>query len=279
LTIEDPNTIDSELVDTPPLAPLVSAPLCKPKWKRRLPKLFSISALDARGTSLLLPVEIGTTDTSKLYSVEALLDSGVTGSLIDRDFVRSKGMNTRTLSHNIPVFNVNGSPNEAGQISEVVDVVLCYKTHSERMLLAVSGLGKQSLILGYDWLKDHNSRIDWEKGEVEMTHCPLRCEGGRALRKEQTRQKRIELRALRSCCDRPTPLLQEESESEEESPQTHHPSWESGDQLFLTRLLPEPDQVNLQATATTSQRLVERARRSAEAQATATSLPAYVAEF
>jgi len=138
-------------------------------------------------------VEIGTTDTSELYSVKALLDSGATGSLIDRDFVCSKGINTRTLSHNIPVFNVNSSPNEAGQISEVVDVVLRYKTHSERMLLAVSGLGKQSLILGYDWLKDYNPKINWEKGEVEMTRCPLRCEGGRALRKEQTRQKRIEL--------------------------------------------------------------------------------------
>jgi len=125
-------------------------------------------------------VEIRTTDTSELYSIEALLDSGATGSLIDRGFVRSKEMNTRTLSHNIPVFNVDGSPNKAGQISEVVDVVLRYKTHSKRMLLAVSRLGKQSLILGYDWLKDHNPKIDWEKGEVEMTCCPLRCEGGRA---------------------------------------------------------------------------------------------------
>jgi len=77
-----------------------------------------------------------------------------------------------------------------------VDVVLQYKTHSERMLLAVSELGKQSLILGYDWLKDHNPKIDWEKGKVKMTHCPLWCEGGRALQKEQTCQKRTELRAL-----------------------------------------------------------------------------------
>jgi len=61
------------------------------------------------------------------------------------------------------------------------------------MLLAVSGLGKQSLILGYNWLKDHNPKVDWEKGEVEMTHCPLRCEGGCALRKEQIHQKRTEL--------------------------------------------------------------------------------------
>jgi len=187
LTIEDPNRIDSELVDAPPSISLVSAPLRKLKWEKRLPKLFSISALDAQGTSLLLPVEIGTMDMSELHSVKVLLDCRATGSLIDRDFVCSKGMNIWILSHNILVFNVDSSPNEAKQISKVVDVVLRYKTHSERMLLAVSGLGKQSLILGYDWLKDHNPRIDWEKGEVEMTHCPLRYEGGCVLRKEQTR--------------------------------------------------------------------------------------------
>jgi len=74
-----------------------------------------------------------------------------------------------------------------------VDVALCYKTHSERMLLAISRLGKQSLILGYNWLKDHNPKIDWEKRKVEITCCLLRCEGGHALWKEQTCQKRVEL--------------------------------------------------------------------------------------
>jgi len=202
LTIEDPNTIDSELTDALPPIPPVPAPLHKPKWEKRLPKLLSISALDVQGTSLLLPVEIGTTDTSELHSIKALLDCGATRNFINRDFVHSKGMNTWTLLHNILVFNVDGSPNEAEQISEVVDVVLWYKTHSKRMLLAVSGLGKQNLILGYNWFKNHNPKIDWEKGEVKMTHCPLRCEEGRALRKEQTRQKRTELRALRSCSQR-----------------------------------------------------------------------------
>ena len=181
LTIEDPNTIDSELVDTLPLLPLSPALLHKPKWERRLPKLFSISALNAQGTSLLLPVEIRTMDTNKLYSVKALLDSRVTGSFINRDFVHSKGMNTQIFLYNILVFNVDGSPNKAEQISEVINILLYYKTYSERMLLAISGLGKQSLILGYNWLKDHNPKIDWEKGEVEMTCCSLQCKGGCAL--------------------------------------------------------------------------------------------------
>ena len=126
-------------------------------------------------------MEIRITDMSELHSVKALLDCRATRSLINRDFVCLREMNTQTLSCNILVFNVNGSPNEAEQISEVVDIVLRYKTHSERMLLAVFRLGKQSLILGYDWLKDHNPKIDWEKREVEITRYLLQCEGGHAL--------------------------------------------------------------------------------------------------
>jgi len=123
-SLTDTNTIDSELLDTPPSNPLVPALLCKPKWKKRLPKLFSISTLDTQGTSLLLPVEIGTIDTSELHSIKALLDCRATGSFINRYFVCSKEMNTQTLLCNIPVFNIDSSPNEAGQISKVVDIVL-----------------------------------------------------------------------------------------------------------------------------------------------------------
>ena len=92
--LQDPNTIDSKLVDALPPIPLVSALLHKPRWEKRLPKLLSISTLDMQETSLLLPVEIGTTDMSELHSIEALLDCRAIRSLIDRDFVCSKGMNT-----------------------------------------------------------------------------------------------------------------------------------------------------------------------------------------
>jgi len=218
-------------------------------------------------------------DTSELYSVKALLDSGATGSFINRDFICSKGINTQTLSRNILVFNVDGSPNEAGQISKVVDVLLRYKTHSERMLLAVSRLGKQSLILGYNWLKDHNPKVDWEKGEVEMTRCPLRCEGECVLQKKQTHQKRTELRALRSCHDGPASLFQEELKLEETPLQMCSPDWGLGDRLFLTHIFPELTEVDLQATAMTSQCLAEGTRRSKETLATATPLPTYVTEF
>jgi len=84
------------------------------------------------------------------------------------------------------------------------------------------------------------------------------------------------------CRDGPTPLLQEElelEEPEETPPQPYAPNWEPGDQLFLTRLLPELTQTDLRAMAMTSQRLTEGARRSKETRATTTPLPTYVAEF
>ena len=71
-------------------------------------------------------MELSTTDTSKLHSVNALLDYRATGSFIDYDFIHLKEINTWTISCPISVFNINSSPNEAGQILEVVDIVLCY---------------------------------------------------------------------------------------------------------------------------------------------------------
>jgi len=125
----------------------------------------------------------------------------------------------------------------------------------------------------------NNPRIDWEKEEVKMTRCLLRCEGGHALWKEQTHQKRIELRALRSCRDGPTPFFQEELELKDTPPPTYCPDWEPGDQLFLTHVFPELTQADLRATATTSQHLVEEARHSKETHAATTPLPTYVTEF
>jgi len=137
LDVEEVNTDISEPIDAPSLAssaPDRTTQPRKPTWEKRLPKQLSVNTLDARGTLVILPIKVSTTDTSEVHSVKALLDSGATGNFIDRDFVQMKGINTRSISRPILVYNVDSSPNEAGQISEVVDVVLRYKTHSERTL-------------------------------------------------------------------------------------------------------------------------------------------------
>jgi len=108
-----------------------------------------ISALDAHGRALYLLVRVKTVNTSETCSVRALLDSRATGSFVDQDFIQTHQISTRKLSRPVPVFNVDGTPNEAREISEVADVVLQYNTHSGQMFLTVSSLHKQDLILGF----------------------------------------------------------------------------------------------------------------------------------
>jgi len=77
-------------------------------------------------------------------------------------------------------------------------------------------------------------------------------------------------------------MLQEElemEELEETTPQLYAPDWEPRDRLFLTHLLLELTQTDLQAMAMTSQRLAEGARRSKETQAATAPLPTYIMEF
>jgi len=138
-------------------------------------------------------------DMSKLCSVKALLDSRAMESFIDQDFICSKGLNAWTILCPIPVFNVDGSPNKAGKISKVVDILLRYGPYLKRMLLAILGLRKQNLILEYNWLKNHNPKIDWSTGKIKMTYCPLCCKGDHAIYKEQTRQKKTELHIFDLC--------------------------------------------------------------------------------
>jgi len=217
LDIGEINIDIREPIDAPPLSPSTldrTAQPWKPKWEKRLPKRLSVNTLNAYRTSIILPIEVSTTDTSEVHSIKALLDSGATGNFINQDFVQMKGINTWSISRPILVYNMDGSPNEAGQISEVVDIVLRYKTHSKRTFLAVSSLGRQNMILGYTWLKNHNTEVNWQTREVQMNRCSPRYKGCCVIQKEQALQKRIETRALNVCWSGPSLEYAEDSEED-----------------------------------------------------------------
>jgi len=116
LDIEEVNTDIHEPIDAPPLSPSTpdrTAQPWKPKWEKRLPKQLSVNTLDTCRILIILPIEVSTTDTSEVHSIKALLDSGAMGNFIDQDFVHTKSINTQSISRPIPVYNVDGSSNEA----------------------------------------------------------------------------------------------------------------------------------------------------------------------
>ncbi|KNZ78389.1 hypothetical protein J132_01043 [Termitomyces sp. J132] len=98
--------------------------------------------------SLCLDVEIETTDTQQTHRVTTLLDSRATGLFLDLEFIKHHSLTMQPLPKPIPVFNINGMPNEAGAISSIVNLVLYYQNHIEHAIFTITSLGRQDMILG-----------------------------------------------------------------------------------------------------------------------------------
>ena len=160
---ENDSKKDVQTSEPPPILPLR-----RPKWERHLPHCLIIVASPSEN-SLSVDVEIETTDTASKRRTDGLVDCGASGLFIDTNYVAENAIPTRSLSRPIPVFNVDGTPNEAGSIREVADLVLRYKDHAERALFTVTHLGRQKIILGYTWLHLHNPEINWKTKEVAMS--------------------------------------------------------------------------------------------------------------
>jgi hypothetical protein len=228
------------------------------------------------------------TETQRKQGIRVLVDCGATGLFIDQEYVKSNRLPTKKLSRVVPVFNVDGTPNEAGCITEVVELIVRYETHSERALFAVTGLGRQNLILRITWLKEHNPEIDWRTGKVEMTHClPRCCIRCRDKVRTERRNLKKEEASINACRTGPFPETADKtSEPEDEPPATDLPfDLEEGDRVWATGLLPEIQYV--QATSTISQRLAESFSKHTELKPTlptggmgsSSSIPDYVKMF
>ena len=120
------------LNSNPMSASILTPRVQKLRWEKTLPKTLTIANMERISTLLKLKVEIETTNTVEKKSVMALLDSGATGECIDRDDAKSQQFKLIKLTQPIPVYNIDGSPNEASSIKEVVSLILHYKNHLEQ---------------------------------------------------------------------------------------------------------------------------------------------------
>ncbi|GLB45151.1 putative retrotransposable element tf2 155 kda protein type 1-like [Lyophyllum shimeji] len=269
-----------------------------PCWEKRLPRRFILAATPSRN-SLSLAVEVETTDTQELLGLKALLDSGASGLFLHIRFVREHGLTTRTLSRPIPVNNVDGTANAASAITEVVDLVLRYNGHSERVVFAVTDLGEQDMILGYTWLKEHNPEIDWAAGTVSMSRCPAHCQTCREEVKVKARAKTCA--AMRACRSSgipapepelddipelyPDPDCEDDSDSDVSPEPDSAPgsdgvdAMEEGDRLLATTLFGYPAAEEIRASQTTSQRLAEAFTRNSAPKSFCDAVPDHLHDF
>jgi len=126
-------------------------------------------------------------------TVRPLLDSEATGLFMSKGLAQKGGYKLMKLDRPLQVRNVDSTRNSGGAITHEVEVNMFYKGHVERVCMDVCELGKTDVILGMLWLAAHNPEIDWEKGEVRMTRCPLLCgkvvriKGKKEIREDEKR--------------------------------------------------------------------------------------------
>jgi len=124
-------------------------------------------------------------------AVRALLDSRTTGLFMDMTFVQKKRFKMEKLKKPLLVRNIDGTINTGGAIMNQVECNMFFKGHVERARMDVYNLGKTEVILGMLWLAAHNPEIDWEKGEVKMTHC-LPIYGRKKQEEKEKEVKKVE---------------------------------------------------------------------------------------
>ena len=81
-------------------------------------------------------------DMQERVTVEALLDSRITGLVMSSEFVRKQGFKLKKLKRLINVRNMDRSFNKEGPIENMVEVNIYYQGHRER--IEINDIGGQN---------------------------------------------------------------------------------------------------------------------------------------
>jgi hypothetical protein len=117
----------------------------------------------------------------------ALVDSGAEDNFIYAIFTKLMGFKTLPLDEPIKVYNVDGTRNKEGTITEFVQIMMEVQGMHMRVDLLVTGLGRNKVILGIPWLGDVNPDIDWRTGILRWRE-PAECIDGEDCSDDEEKQ-------------------------------------------------------------------------------------------
>ena len=182
------------------------------------PLYLTISTIDRRlRRHLKFPVQLSDGATSA--KAEAMLDSGASSVFVNADYAARHGLRLRPLERPIHLRNADNSPNAIGCIRHDVLLTVDIQGHVEELAAAVANIGDDDMIIGIDWLRHHNPRIDWANDTVRFNRCPPNCDN--ELRKsalKAARKPRETAVKATTLVDAPRVAIAELCEEEDEEP-------------------------------------------------------------
>jgi hypothetical protein len=90
---------------------------------------------------------------------KALVDSGATNNFIHPRFAERMRLGTKRLAQPRKIWNINGTENKGGHLTEYIDLDVQTKHIHKEMQFLVTDLGGEDIILGYPWLSTFEPQI------------------------------------------------------------------------------------------------------------------------
>ena len=105
--------------------------------------------------------------------VPVLIDSGALGfSFMDKSFANKLGLKFRRKSIPLPIRTADGNPLGTGKvIYEKCELQLVISGHVEQISFSIMQCPHHPVILGLNWLREHNPSIDWRQGTLDFNRC------------------------------------------------------------------------------------------------------------
>src|SRR5271170_6204780 len=123
-----------------------------------------IANIDSQSMNIPMTISL---DERGATETDSLLDSGAGGIFIDQNYARRLHLDIKMLDIPMKARNVDGTENKRGTIKYYVNLRfrIGNKYFAEHFFL--TGLGKQTVILGFPWLKKHNPLVNWQTGHID----------------------------------------------------------------------------------------------------------------
>jgi hypothetical protein len=110
---------------------------------------------------------------SKRAKTVALLDSGATENFMSLDYAKYLHLPIKTLKEPRKLFNVDGTPNQAGDLKYFTDLPTRIGISTTTLQYFLLDLGDNKVILGYPWFAAVQPKIDWAKGWIVYDQLPI----------------------------------------------------------------------------------------------------------
>jgi len=110
-------------------------------------------------------------------TINAMIDSGTTEGLIDREVCNKHGIKMIKAKDPWEIYLADRKPSAMGPVTHMTKVPMDISSQRELATFQVANLQNHEVMLGMPWLREYNPTIDWNDTRITFNseRCPTWC--------------------------------------------------------------------------------------------------------